>query len=178
MAQRRYDDLGIGTLAAESRVRLLNRDGTFNVRRKGLSFSQWFSGYHYLISISWWKFNAIILAGYVLINAIFGSIYYVIGTDGMTGIDGQSVGERLLQCIFFSTQTFTTVGFGRIAPVGTASNIAASFESLAGLLSFAFATGLLYGRFSRPVAKIIYSRNAVVAPYEKITGFMFRVANQ
>ena len=178
MAQKRYDDLGIGSLASESRVRLLNRDGSFNVRRKGLPFLRWFSGYHFLISMSWWKFNSILLAGYVIINAIFGTIYFAIGTDGLMGINGPTTADRLLQCIFFSTQTFTTVGFGRVAPVGTASNIAASFESLMGLLSFAFATGLLYGRFSRPVAKIIYSKNAVVAPYEKITGFMFRIANQ
>ena len=178
MAQKRYDDLGIGSLASESRVRLLNRNGSFNVRRKGLPFLKWFSGYHYLISLSWLKFNLLLLAGYVIINAFFGAVYYAIGTEGMSGIDGHSTADRLLQCVFFSTQTFTTVGYGRISPVGTASNIASSLESLAGLLSFAFATGLLYGRFSRPVAKIIYSRNAVVAPYEKITGFMFRVANQ
>ncbi len=178
MAQRHFEDLGIGSKAAESRVRLLNRDGSFNIRRKGQSFLSWFSAYHYLISIPWWKFNLILLLGYIGINALFGGIYLWIGTDGLAGIDGVSMGQRYLQTFFFSTQTFTTVGFGRVAPVGTGANIAASMESLTGLLSFAFATGLLYGRFSRPVAKIIFSRNAVVAPYENITAFMFRVANQ
>jgi inward rectifier potassium channel len=178
MAEQRYDDLGIGAKAAESRVRLLNRDGSFNIRRKGQRFLEWFSGYHYLISLPWWKFNLILLATYIAINAFFGAIYFIIGTDGLVGIDGHSIAARYLQTFFFSTQTFTTVGFGRIAPVGTGANITASLESLAGLLSFAFATGLLYGRFSRPVAKIIFSQNALIAPYENITAFMFRSSNQ
>jgi inward rectifier potassium channel len=178
MAHERFEDLGIGAKAAESRVRLLNRDGSFNIRRKGLSFLEWFSGYHYLISIPWWKFNLILLFSYVAINAFFGGIYLVIGTGSLAGIDGSSMIQRYLQTFFFSTQTFTTVGFGRIAPVGTGANITASLEALAGLLSFAFATGLLYGRFSRPVAKIIFSRNALIAPYGNATAFMFRSSNQ
>ena len=178
MAQQRFEDLGIGSKAAESRVRLLNRDGSFNVRRKGQPFLDWFSGYHYLISLPWWKFNLILLATYVAINAFFGGVYLLIGTDGLAGIEGHSLSERYLQTVFFSTQTFTTVGFGRIAPVGTGAHIVASLESLAGLLSFAFATGLLYGRFSRPVAKIIFSHNALIAPYENGTAFMFRSSNQ
>jgi inward rectifier potassium channel len=178
MAEQRYDDLGIGAKAAESRVRLLNRDGSFNIRRKGQPFLEWFSGYHYLISLPWWKFNLILLSAYIVINAIFGGIYLIIGTDGLAGIDGHSMMQRYFQTFFFSTQTFTTVGFGRIAPVGTGANITASLESLAGLLSFAFATGLLYGRFSRPVAKIIFSQNALIAPYEDKTAFMFRSSNQ
>ncbi len=178
MASRRYEDLGIGSKAAEARVRLLNRDGSFNVRRKGLPFFSWFSGYHYLISIPWWKFNLMILIAYIAINALFGAVYTAIGLSGLAGIDGHTLPEQYLQAVFFSTQTFTTVGFGRIAPVGTAANTAAALESLTGLLCFAFATGLVYGRFSRPIAKIIFSRSALIAPYENITGFMFRVANQ
>jgi inward rectifier potassium channel len=178
MAQQRFEDLGIGSKAAESRVRLLNRDGSFNIRRKGQPFLDWFSGYHWLISLPWWKFNLMLVLAYIVINAFFGGIYLLIGTDGLEGIDGHSMMERYLQTVFFSTQTFTTVGFGRISPVGTGANITASLEALTGLLSFAFATGLLYGRFSRPVAKIIFSRNALIAPYQNTTAFMFRSSNQ
>lgn len=178
MAKRQYEDLGLGTKASEARVRSLNRDGSFNLRRYGLPFFAWFSGYHYLISIPWWKFNLLIVLAYLVINAFFGGIYLAIGTAGLAGIDGHTVWQRYVEAIYFSTQTFTTVGFGRIAPVGDGANIAAAFESLAGLLSFAFATGLVYGRFSRPIAKIIFSRHALISPYESNTGFMFRVANQ
>jgi inward rectifier potassium channel len=178
MAKQHFEDLGIGAKAAESRLRLLNRDGSFNVRRRGLPFLEWFSGYHYLISIPWWKFDLILLLGYISINAVFGLIYLLLGTGGLAGIDAHSMMERYLQTFFFSTQTFTTVGFGRISPVGTGANITASLEALTGLLSFAFATGLLYGRFSRPVAKIIFSSNALIAPYQDKTAFMFRSANK
>jgi inward rectifier potassium channel len=178
MATRHFEDLGFGTKGAESRVRLINRDGSFNVHRKGLPFLKWFSAYHYLIQIPWWKFNLLIVAAYVAINAMFGVIYMVVGLDGMTGIDGHTTLERYMQSIFFSSQTLTTVGFGRIAPVSYGANITAAFESLVGLMSLALATGLLYGRFARPVAKIIFSRHALIAPYENLAGFMFRVANQ
>jgi len=178
MATRRFEDLGFGTKGAESRVRLLNHDGSFNIRRKGLPFLKWFSAYHFLIQIPWWKFNLLVLATYAVINAIFGGIYMLVGLDGLTSIDGQTLADRYIQSIFFSSQALTTVGFGRVAPVSTGANIVTAIESLVGLMSLALATGLLYGRFSLPVAKIIFSHQAVVAPYERITGFMFRVANQ
>ena len=178
MARQRFQDLGFGTTAAEALARLINRDGSFNVRRNGLSFFTTFSSYHYLIQISWWKFNALILISYILINAFFGAIYFAIGTGGLNGVDGVSLSERYLQSVFFSTQTFTTVGFGRIAPVSTLANITSAFESLAGLLSFALATGLLYGRFSRPVARIIFSHHGIITSFQDMTGFMFRIANQ
>ena len=179
---KRFQDLGFGTKAIEGSARLLNRDGSFNIRRKGLPFYESFSFYHYLISISWWKFLAIIAIGYVVMNAIFGAVYFAIGTEHMIGIDGNTPFKQYMESVFFSTQTFTTVGYGRVSPVGYATNIVAAIESLTGLLSFAFATGLLYGRFSRPIARIIFSKHALIAPYNgengATTGFMFRVANQ
>jgi inward rectifier potassium channel len=85
--------------------------------------------------------------------------------------------NNFLSAYFFSIQTFTTVGYGGIVPDGFSANLVASFEALVGLLSFALATGLLYGRFSRPSARILFSRNAVIAPYKDIKALMFRVAN-
>src|ERR1051325_2902460 len=105
---KRFQDLGFGTKAAESSARLINRDGTFNIRRKGLPFYESFSIYHYLISIPWWQFALLIVVGYVVMNAFFGAIYFALGTHHLAGIDGQSSFERYLQCVFFSTQTFTT----------------------------------------------------------------------
>jgi inward rectifier potassium channel len=118
-----------------------------------------------------------VLLAYVVINAIFGGIYFAIGAGGLNGMDGHTLLERYLDSFFFSTQTFTTVGFGRISPVGMASNSVASLESLMGLLSFALATGLIYGRFSRPIARVIYSNSALISPYQNGTGLMFRCAN-
>ncbi len=178
MANQRFQDLGFGGKAAEARTRLLNRDGSFNIRRKGLPFQRWFSAYHYLILIPWWKFNLFLFIGYVAINAVFGLIYLALGVDGFAGMESHSLTQRYLDSFFFSTQTFTTVGYGRISPMGVGANATAALESLAGLLSFAFATGLLYGRFSRPVARIMFSEHALVAPYQDHTALMFRVANE
>jgi inward rectifier potassium channel len=86
--------------------------------------------------------------------------------------------DKFLEAFFFSTQTFTTVGFGRISPVGNLTSSIAAIESLVGLLGFALATGLLYGRFSRPVARLIFSKNAIIAPFKGATAFQFRLANK
>jgi inward rectifier potassium channel len=77
---------------------------------------------------------------------------------------------------FFSTQTFTTVGYGRISPVGFLTSAVATFEAFLGLLSFAIATGLFYGRFSRPQIFLRFSENALLAPFKDGTALMIRLA--
>ena len=109
---------------------------------------------------------------------VFAFIYYLAGLDHLMGIMGRNDFDKFMEAFFFSAQSFTTVGYGRVSPEGMVTNIVAAFEALIGLLSLALATGLLYGRFSRPVPKIIYSKNALIAPYKDITGFMFRIANK
>jgi inward rectifier potassium channel len=79
---------------------------------------------------------------------------------------------------FFSVETFGTVGYGNIAPVGMAANVTLTVESFIGLLSAALTTGLVFARFSRPNAAIVYSRHALIAPYRGIKAFMFRCANE
>lgn len=170
-------DLGLGNKVIDKNNRVINRDGSFNVERRGLPFFESFSVYHWLISMSWTKFCLLILAGYIAVNLFFATLYYIGGDANFEGMVVTNNFDRFVNEFFFSTQTFTTVGYGRINPVGVYSNIVSSIESLAGLLSLALATGLLYGRFVRPVAKIIYSENAVIAPYKDITGFQFRIAN-
>jgi len=84
--------------------------------------------------------------------------------------------KNFTEVFFFSAQTFTTVGYGRISPVGFAASTVSTFEAFLGLLSFAIATGLFYGRFARPKAFLKFSDNALIAPYKDITAFMFRLA--
>ncbi len=175
---QRDRDLGFGGKAAESRTRLLNRDGSFNIERRGIPFLKSLNVYHELLTMSWWRFNAIVVMLYLIVNLAFAGLYMAVGVEHLVGIDGRSALERFLDAFFFSTQTFTTVGYGRINPVGIGANTLSALESLTGLLAFALATGLLYGRFSRPVAKILYSKFAVIAPYQGVTGFMFRTANE
>jgi inward rectifier potassium channel len=170
-------DLGFGGKSSNGR-RALNKDGSFNVIRKGVPLINSFESYHRLISMSWTKFNLYVLLLYLVSNLVFASIYMLIGIDGLSGIIGSTTLDKFYEAFFFSAQTLTTVGYGRVSPVGHTAGTVAAIESMAGLLGFALATGLLYGRFSRPEARIKYSESAVVAPYKKGIAFMFRIVNE
>ena len=173
------DDLGFGYQPVMKNQPLINKDGSPNVKRKGLSFFNTADNYHKLITMSWLRFWGLVLSVYLVINMLFSLIYVSIGPDSLFGhhIDGEL--NRFWEAFFFSAQTISTVGYGHISPRGMAANSIAAFESMMGLLTFALATGLLYGRFSRPYAKIIYSKNIIIAPYnENCRGLMFRLANE
>ena len=172
-----YNDLGLDTKSQSGAYRALNKDGSFNVRKKNVSFFESLNTFHSLVSMPWPKFFLIVFLIYFLINLLFASIYLAIGLEHLTGIYGQSLTDKFIEAFFFSAQTITTLGYGRVAPVGILANIAAAAESMLGLLTFALGTGLMYGRFSKPTATIKYSNYAVIAPYRDINGFMFRVVN-
>ncbi len=172
-------DLGFGSVvASESRERLLNPDGSFNVHRTGLSFWSSFSLYHSLLELSWWKFLFVLVFFFVLVNVTFGIAFVLCGPGALVNtVSNPPPGSPLLQAFFFSVQTFSTIGYGNISPVGIAANMVVTAESLVGLLSVALVTGLIFARFSRPTAKFIFSHNAVVAPYRDTEALMFRVTN-
>jgi inward rectifier potassium channel len=170
-------DWGFGNSFERQRQRLVNRDGTFNVVRKGASFMD-FHLYHYLIRISWPRFWLILVAFYIAFNSFFAMMYMLIGVENLQGTPVQSgTFAHFLHAFYFSAQTFTTVGYGAISPMGNPANLVASFEAMTGLVGFAFATGLLYGRFSLPKAHIRFSEKALFAPYQGGKGFMFRIVN-
>jgi inward rectifier potassium channel len=171
-------DLGFGSVVSrETRTRLLNRDGTFNVRREGLSTWARLSFYHYALTMSWPRFLFIAGAGYFVTNAIFALAYLACGRDSIAGFAGKEFGGRFLVAFFFSVDTVATIGYGNIVPISAAANLLVTVESLVGLLGFAVIAGLVFARFARPVAQIVFSRNALIAPYRNITAFMFRVVN-
>ncbi|MBI3259041.1 MAG: hypothetical protein HYZ54_06165 [Ignavibacteriae bacterium] len=172
-----YKDLGFSDKVSNQAGRAINKDGTFNIRKHGLKFLEHYSFFHALLTIRWWKFLVIVLTTYFVLNIVFASLYMITGFENLTGMAQGSFWEHYLEAFFFSTQTFTTVGYGRVNPVGLMGNVVASFESLVGLMCFALATGILYGRFSRPVEKFIYSENLLVAPFKDHTALMFRLAN-
>jgi len=172
------DDLGLGLQPVLHNQRVINRDGSANIRRLGTPFFRTADMYNALINLQWGYFNLMVFLAYVLINILFALIYVGLGIENLDGIKLQGTDfQHFMDAFFFSAQTISTVGYGHISPSGLATSFAAALESLIGLLSFALATGLLYGRFSRPSAKIRYSKNMVVAPYKDITGLMFRLAN-
>ena len=132
-----------------------------------------------MVSTSWPRFFAWVLLSYVATNCIFALVYFLLGPGTLRGgMDGDPASARFLQCFFFSSQTLTTVGFGAISPATPAANTIAALEALFGLLGFAVATGLLFGRVSRPSARIGFSKQALISPYQDGISLQFRVVNR
>jgi inward rectifier potassium channel len=181
MAQKRlsriFDSSGFGAQVGKHGQRLMNRDGTFNSERRGYTILQQMNIYHVLITMSWGRFLVIVFVVFIALNLIFAGIYFLIGAEYL-GIDRTHAPvHQFWEVFFFSTQTFTTVGYGRVNPQGLLTGAVASVEALLGLLSFALATGLMYGRFARPRSNILFSDNALIAPYRDGSGMMFRIVH-
>jgi inward rectifier potassium channel len=157
--------------------RAINPDGRFNVRRTG---STWHDAhpYLYLINASWTRFLVIVAITYVVVNTLFATAYMVIGINHLKGAEAPTRWLQFVNAFFFSAHTLTTVGYGNMWPVGPAANTLAALEALAGLMTFALATGLLFGRFSRPSARIGFSPKMLVTPYQDGLSLQFRVVNR
>ncbi len=155
--------------------RAINKDGTFNVLRQGTGWRD-VHPYLHLVSIPWPAFFSVLLLGYISVNIVFATAYWMLGPDALQG--GMEQTNRFFNCLYFSSQTLTTVGFGSIAPRTHAANVLAAFEALIGLLGFAVATGLLVGRVSRPSARVGFSEYALMTPYEDGVSLQFRMVNR
>ncbi|HCR74942.1 MAG TPA: Inward rectifier potassium channel Irk [Chryseobacterium sp.] len=171
--QKNTENSGFGSNASG---RFINKDGLPNVNRKGVNIFNRYSWYHTMLELSSFQFISYLVIAYILVNLFFALIYYLIGVEHLTGIDKSNPVNEFIDVFFFSSQTFTTVGYGRIAPVGFMASLVATFEAFLGLLTFAIATGLFYGRFSRPRAYLKFSDVAVVAPFKENSALMFRLA--
>lgn len=168
---------GFGVNSENSSGRFYNRkSGGANVLKRGIGVLNRHSWYHTMLAMPRAKFLSFLLAVYIIINLFFAGIYYMIGIDHLAGVHQGSDIKNFSEVFFFSAQTFTTVGYGRISPVGFAASAVSTFEAFLGLLSFALATGLFYGRFSRPRAFLRFSHNAIIAPYKDGIALMFRMA--
>jgi inward rectifier potassium channel len=177
-SEEEFKDLGFGTEVARGvRQRLLNRDGTFNVTREGLNPLSALSLYHWLLVISWSRLLVFLTVSYVAFNALFAGAFLLCGPDALQSASGSFAAHPFYRAFFFSVDTFATIGYGNIIPVGVAANTLVTIEALVNILAIALATGVIFSRFSRPSARIVYSRNAIVAPYREKTALEFRIAN-
>ena len=170
-------DLGLGGRLASQNIRAMNQDGSFNVVRTGVPRREMLNVYHMLLTIGWGQFFRMVLLIYLAVNSIFAIGYLLCGPGAISGADAPTLGGRFVNAFFFSVQTVATIGYGKMTPEGIGANILVSIEALFGLLGFALATGILFSRFSRPVARIKFSANAVIAPYKEGRALMFRMAN-
>ncbi|HYZ86467.1 MAG TPA: ion channel [Bryobacteraceae bacterium] len=176
MAQPNFDP-GLTTQYTGRLRRSINPDGSFNVKRPTRLFGD-NALYLRLINMGWVPFLALVFLSYVVVNLVFALIYLGIGVENLKGSDVWMPGSPFWAAFYFSAQTLTTVGYGAIAPQGHPANAVAAVEAMMGWLGLAFATGLLYGRFSRPQARLEFSEKLLIAPYQGATAAMFRVANR
>jgi inward rectifier potassium channel len=171
-------DMGFGEkVSRESSERLLNRDGSFNVERSGLKLTSLFNPYHLLLTMSWKMFIVQTLLIYFLSNVLFGLLYSIIGAEALVDTSSIPIQNIILRGFFFSVQTFATIGYGTIHPVGIVTNLLVTVESYYSMIMTALVTGIVFARFARPTARILFSEIAVIAPYQDKTAFMTRLVN-
>ena len=158
-----------------TQYRTIRKDGNLNITlKKGIHISDL---YHDLLKMSWWGFASMFTAVFFLTNAFFGLIYFFLPVDGFEGFQYQDGFQHYLESFFFSVQTFGTIGYGKIAPIGVAANLVVTFESYSSLFVVAVLTGLVFARFAKPHSKVLFSHHAVVREYDGVPCFMFRMAN-
>lgn len=167
---------GLSTRASDNAGRIFNKDGSTNVHIRGVHVFRRFSIFRFMLELPFWRFLCLILICYLAVNLFFASIYTLIGVEHLGGMDAKTLDGKFWEAFFFSAQTLSTVGYGHVYPAGMPANIVAAGESLLGLLMFAIATGLMYGRFSQPKAYIQYSNNALIAPFKNGAALMLRFA--
>ena len=129
--------------------------------------------YHSLLTTTWLQFFGIVLAAYLGANLLFATGYLAIG-DGIEEARPGSFSDAF----FFSVQTMATIGYGKMAPRGLAANLLVTVEALIGLLGLALVTGLVFAKFSRPTARVIFSREAVITRFDGVPSLLVRMANE
>lgn len=176
LKHKSINNTGYDNVTGNTSGRILNKDGSSNVKKSGLNFLQRFSMFHTLINLSFPMFMFWAIAGFFFTNLVFASLYFYLGIENLGGVSRAHSTQDFLDCFFFSVQTITTVGYGVMHPISLTTNILSSLEALFGWMAFAVLTGLLYGRFSKPKAFLLFSKNALISPYKDGKAIMFRLA--
>ncbi|HEX2864246.1 MAG TPA: ion channel [Deinococcales bacterium] len=173
----REEDLGFGRVMVEENAgRFLNKDGSFNVRREGLSGIGSLNAYYFMLTIPWSAFFGLLAVAFLVVNLAFAGLFSLAGPGGLHGDEG-APGGPFVRNFFFSVHTLATIGYGNVYPASLATNVIVMVEAFLGLLGVALSTGLFFARFARPATRVLFSRHAIVAPYRGGRGFMLRVVN-
>ena len=148
------------------------RAGQFEFVKLNAEKFDWRDTYHFILTLSWPGFAGIVFGTYILINVLFAALYV---------LDPHAIAEMapgsFLAAFFFSVETLATVGYGHLYPETFYGHLIAMLEIMVGMFGLAVITGLIFVRFSRPTARIHFSKVAVIAPFDGTPNLMIRVAN-
>jgi inward rectifier potassium channel len=161
------------TPLGQKTLRIINREGRFEIEGLGLWYHHWRDPYHLMLTVPWIGFGAIISGAYLLVNAGF-ALLYLVGGDCLNGATAGSFWDAF----FFSVQTFASIGYGAMTPKTPYANAIVTAEAISSLLAMAMVTGLAFSRFSKPTARVMFSNVAVITPYNGIPTLILRAANQ
>src|SRR6202162_153034 len=148
------------------------RAGQFEFVKLNVEKFDWRDTYHFILTLSWPGFAGIVFGIYLLINVLFAFLYML----NPHAIAEMAPGS-FLAAFFFSVETLATVGYGHMYPETFYGHLIAMFEIMVGMFGLAVITGLIFVRFSRPTARIHFSKVAVIAPFDGTPNLMIRVAN-
>lgn len=172
--KKEAQDPGLGTLYGKTVTRMMNPDGSYNIIRVG-AVNKFRDVYKFLIDLPLLYFILLLIGAFIIVNSIFALLYLIIGIEYINGVAPEL--HPFAASWYFSAQTFTTVGYGTLSPKGDLTSIVAAFEAFFGLIAFAMATGLIYGRFSKPSARIAFSNNIIVTSHKDGKAVMFKMVN-
>src|SRR5438477_8388186 len=151
------------------------RSGQVEFVKVGTDAWRWRDVYRWLLGLRWPQFAAFVGALYVGLNLFFAALYSL----GPNSIAGTGAGAHwFLDCFFFSVQTLATVGYGHMYPQTLYGHVISTIEIMTGVFLLAVMTGLIFVRFSRPIARVVFSRSIVIAPLNGRPTLMVRVGNE
>lgn len=174
---QRTEDPGIGTSFEKPVERLMSRDGSFRVDRMGES-SGLREGFAGLVTMGTGRLILSFALGYLTMNLVFGSLYMLIGVENIGNSNLDSMTGRWMSAIGMSVQTLTTVGYGSLYPNSPAAWFVAAVEGVFGILGFSLISAVIYARFARPKANLVYSDHGLIAPFKDGWSFQIRLANR
>jgi inward rectifier potassium channel len=149
------------------------RRGAVEIRKFGHQWHGWLDPYHLLLTLSWPRFFALLTGFFLAVNLLFATAYWLV-----PGSVSHAQPGSFLDMLFFSIETIATVGYGEMVPGTLAGHLISSLEILAGLLSLAVVTGLVFARFSKPTARVLFSSKIVTRDFDGHRVLMLRVANE
>jgi len=132
----------------------------------------WRDSYHWVLSLSWPRFSLFLFVSYIVINLFFATLY-VARPNCIADLEPGS----FPLAFFFSVETLATVGYGHNYPATVYGHVIVTIEIFLGMIWLAVITGLIFVRFARPTARIVFSNSLVIAPHDGRLSLMFRVAN-